>query len=113
MPRYLGFVSFCYRVLLQLYPSEFRRHYGDEMAAVFGQFLRDTYVRGGRRGVAVACARAFGEFFTIALPRHLASDWLVAASLSLVITVGILGSLVGVIMAPHPWVPPHRVILCR
>jgi hypothetical protein len=114
MPRYLGFVSFWYRMLLRLYPADLRTHYGDEMTAVFGQFLRDTHVRAGRRGVALACARAFGEFFTVALPRHLTSDWLIAASLSLVLTIGILGSLVGVMMAHHPIGVSHTgVILCR
>ncbi len=114
MPRYIESVSFCYRVLLRLYPMELRGRYGDEMTAVFGQSLRDAYVRSGRRGAALACARAFGEFFTVALPRHLTSDWLIAASLSLVITTGILGSLVGVMMARPPvWVSHNRVVLGR
>jgi len=114
MPRYIGLLSFCYRVSLRLYPAELRTHYGDEMTAVFGQFLRDTHGRAGRRGVALACARAFREFFTVALPRHLMSDWLIAASLSLVLTISILGSLVGVMMAHHPiGVSHNRVILCR
>jgi len=42
------------------------------------------------------------------------SDWLIAASLSLVLTISILGSLVGVMMAHHPiGVSHNRVILCR
>ena len=114
MPPYLESLSFCYRMLLRLYPAELRGHYGDEMAAVFAQSLRDAYVRAGRRGAAVACARAFGEFFTVALPRHLTSDWLIAASLSLVITTGMLGSLAGVMTSTHAiCVSHHRVILCR
>jgi len=114
MPRYVEFLSFCYRVLLRLYPTELRTHYGDEMTAAFAQLLHDAYVRTGRRGVALVCARAFGEVFTIALPRHLASDWLIAASLSLVITTGILASLIGVMTAAPPiWVSQNRVVLCR
>ena len=114
MPRYIESLSFCYRLLLRLYPAELRGHYGDEMTAVFGQSLRDAYVRAGRRGATLACARAFGEFFTVALPRHLTSDWLIAVSLSLLITTGILGSLVGVMMARPPiWVSHNQVVLCR
>jgi hypothetical protein len=113
MPRYIQFLSFCYRMLLRLYPTELRSRYGDEMTAVFGQFLRDAYVRSGTRGAAFACARAFGEFFTVALPRHLVSDWLIAASLSLVITTGVLGSLVGVMTATHPICVSHNRVILR
>jgi hypothetical protein len=112
MPRYLEPLSFCYRVVLRLYPVELRTPYSDEMTAVFRQFVQDEYVRAGYRGVALASVRAFGEFFTVALPRHLVSDWFIAASLSFVITSSVLGSLVGIMTANHPIV--HRVIqTCR
>src|SRR5580700_6719387 len=112
MPRYLEYLPLCYRILLGLYPAELRAPYGDEMSAVFRQFIRDEYVRAGLRGVALASGRAFGEFFTVALPRHLVSDWFIAASLSFVITSSVLGSLVGIMTANHPIV--HRVIqTCR
>ncbi len=114
MPRYLDFLSFCYRKLLRLHPVDLRTRYGDEMAAAFGQFLRDEYARASARGATSACVRAFGEFVTVALPRHLTSDWLIAASLSLVITTGVLGSLVGVMTARHVvGVSHNRVVLCR
>jgi hypothetical protein len=121
MPRYLDFATVCYGMLVRLFPAEFRTAYGDEMMAVFGQFVRDEYVRAGWRGAALACAHSFGEFFTVALPRHLVSEWLIAASLSLVITSGVLGSLVGVMTANHPIVHglnqhgvKHRVArVCR
>ena len=99
MPPSFEFLSFCYRMLLRLYPSELRTPYGDEMTEVFAQFIRDEYTCTGWRGVALACVRAFGEFFIVALPRHLASDWVIAASLSLVITSSVLGSLVGIMTA--------------
>jgi putative ABC transport system permease protein len=38
-----------YRVALRLLPSEIREHHGEQMAAVFAQFLRDARRRGGRR----------------------------------------------------------------
>jgi len=114
MPRYLDFLSFCYRRLLRLYPAELRTHYGDEMVSTFGQLLRDANARAGSRGATLVCARAFGEFFTVALPRHLVSDWLIAASLSLLITTGVLGSLVGVMTSTHAiCVSHHRVIPSR
>jgi hypothetical protein len=102
MPRYLRYLLLGYSLLLRLYPAELRRPYGSEMTSAFHQFIRDEYSRAGNTGVALAAARAFGEFFTIAVPRHLVSDWLIAASLSLLITSGILGSLVGVMTAQHP-----------
>ncbi len=80
MPRHLGFLSFCCRMLLRLYPAELRTPYGDEMTAVFGQLVRDEYMHAGSRGVARASAHAFGEFFTVTLPRHLVSEWLMTAN---------------------------------
>jgi hypothetical protein len=112
MPRYFEYLAFCYRMILRLYPAELRTHYGDEMTAVFQQVIRYEYGRAGTRGVARASAHAFGEFFTVALPRHLVSEWVIAASLSLVITSGVLGSLVGLMTANHPIV--HGVMrACR
>jgi hypothetical protein len=112
MPRYLEYLSFWYRVLLYLYPTDLRALYGDELTAVFREFIYDEYVRAGSRGVALGSARALGEFFTVALPRHLVSDWFIAASLSLVITSGVLGSLVRIMTANNPIV--HGVIeACR
>ncbi len=112
MPRYIEYLALCYRMFLRLYPAELRMHYGDEMAAVFQQFIRDEYGRAGARGVARASAHAFGEFFIVALPRHLVSEWVIAASLSLVITSIVLGTLVGIMTANHPIV--HGVMrTCR
>jgi hypothetical protein len=115
MPRYFEYLSFCYRVILRFYPAQLRSPYGDDMTAAFQQLLRDEHNRSGARGVARVSLRAFGEFFTVAVPRHLVSDWLIAASLSLVITTSILGSLVGVMMARPPLmhVVHHGVIQCR
>ncbi|HWF07053.1 MAG TPA: hypothetical protein VG297_01250 [Bryobacteraceae bacterium] len=99
MPRFLKYLADCYRLSLRLYPGGLRASYGDEMASDFEQLIHDEYARRGARGVARASLRAFREFFTVALPRHLVSDWLIAASLSVVITSGILGSLVGIMTA--------------
>jgi hypothetical protein len=102
LEQHLEQIAACYRGLLWLYPAELRNAYGDEMAAAFQQLLCDEYCRCGTRGVALASMHAFGELFTVALPRHLMSDWLIAASLSLVITLSVLGSLVGIMTAPSP-----------
>jgi hypothetical protein len=99
MPRYLKHLAACYRLTLRLYPRGLRTSYGDEMAADFEQLIHDEYARRGARGVARTSLHAFREFFTVALPRHLVSEWLIAASLSVVITSGILGSLVGIMTA--------------
>jgi hypothetical protein len=99
MPRALGCLSFFYGVLLRLFPADLRTVYGGEMANIFSHLVHDEYRRRGAVGVACVSARAFGEFFTVALPRHLASDWLISASLSLIITSSVLGLLVGVMMS--------------
>jgi hypothetical protein len=112
MLRYFDCLTFCYRVIVRLYPAELRTAYGEEMTATFQQVIRDEYDRAGFRGLARASALAFGEFFTVALPGHLVSDWLIAASLSLVITPGLLGALVGIMTANLPVV--HGLIqACR
>lgn len=42
-----------YRVLLKVYPVEFRREYGPQMEQAFGDLYREAYERGRRRGIAV------------------------------------------------------------
>jgi hypothetical protein len=87
--------------LLRLYPAKLRHAYGQEMSDVFTRVLEAEWSRRGLRGVAAAGFRAVVEFFFVAVPVHLVSDWLIVGSLSLAITCGILGSLVAAIMA-HP-----------
>lgn len=112
MPRALACLSFCYGILLRLFPADLRHTWGREMLRIFEELLHDEYSRHGARGVACVSARAFGEFFTVALPRHLVSDWLISASLSLVITSGVLGLLVGIMMR-RVIVLDHVVRACR
>jgi hypothetical protein len=101
MPKTLQYLSVCYRALLWLYPSDLRDAYGKEMANVFEQLLWKEWTRRGARGVASAGCRAIGELFTVAIPRQLVSDRMIAAGLSLVITSGILALLVGMMMWPR------------
>ncbi len=88
-----------YRLLLWLYPADLRREYGDEMTAVFTELLSTETTTRGR--AALTC-RAVSEVFTIALPGHLASEAVIAAGLSLVITSTVLGSLVKIMMYMRP-----------
>jgi hypothetical protein len=98
MPKSLLYVLACYRNLLWLYPPDLRREYGSEMVEVFSQILLVEWTRRGKRGVATAGCRALGEVFTVAIPGHLSSDWLIVACISLMINSGVLGLLVGVMM---------------
>jgi hypothetical protein len=93
----------CYRALLRVYPPDLRHAYGSDMADVFDQLLSAEWSRRGMRGVAAAGWRAIGEVFTIAIPSWLASDWMIAAGLSLLITSGVLASLVRVMLSRGCW----------
>jgi hypothetical protein len=99
MPKTLQYVLSCYRALLWLYPPDLRQAYGNDMADVFKQLLWAEWTSRGMRGVASAGRRAIGEVFTIAIPGQFVSDWMIAAGLSLVVTSGVLASLVGVMMS--------------
>jgi hypothetical protein len=99
MPRTLEYVLSCYRVLLWLYPPDLRHAYGNDMAEVFKQLLWAEWRSRGMRGVAGAGRRAISEVFTIAIPGLIVSDWMITTGLSLVITSGVLASLVGVMMS--------------
>jgi hypothetical protein len=99
MPLWLRYLAACYRASLRLYPADLRRAYGDEMSDVFNQVLQAEWNRRGTRGVTAAGFRAAVEFFRVAVPAHLVSDWMIAGSLSLAVTSGILASLVAMIMA--------------
>jgi hypothetical protein len=100
MPPWLPYFAAGYRALLRLYPAKLRLAYGNEMADVFNQVLQTEWRRRGMRGVIAAAFDALTEFFLVAVPGHLSSDWMIVGSLSLAITCGILGSLVAVMMSP-------------
>ena len=99
MPKTLQYVLGCYRALLWLYPPDLRHAYGNDMADVFNQLLWAEWRSRGMRGVAAAGCCAIGEVFTIAIPGQLVSDWMITTGLSIVITSGVLASLVGVMMS--------------
>src|ERR1017187_436713 len=101
MSKILQHLSDCYRAMLWLYPSDLREAYGKDMANVFEQLLRTEWMRRGTRGVAATSCRAMGELFTVAVPGHMRSDWIIAAGLSLVINAGILALLLAIMMWPR------------
>jgi hypothetical protein len=101
MPKIIRYLPVIYRALLWLYPDELRHAYGDDMASVFEQLLLTEWTNRGARGVVAIGLRATGELFTVAIPGQLMSDWMISACLSLVITSGILGLLVGIMMWPR------------
>jgi hypothetical protein len=58
-----------YRALLRLYPATFRDDYGEEMARLFGEQLRDARAARGRHAVAGLWTRAIADVLETA-PRH-------------------------------------------
>lgn len=101
-------LSRCYRATLWLYPAQLRRAYGRDMADAFERGLDAEWKRRGQRGILRAGLRAAGEFFTVALPGHLMSDWLITAGLAIVINSGILGLLVGIMTSQSIFIRPHH-----
>lgn len=93
-------LSRCYRTLLWLYPADLRRAYGRDMADCFERALDLEWKRRGRWGVARAGLHAASEVLTVAIPGHLANEWLITGGLSLVINSGILALLVGIMTNP-------------
>lgn len=88
-----------YRRLLRLYPAAFRGRFGDEMAQLFGDQLRDARAAGAPAGVARMWLRTLGDLALTAASEHARRDRTVAHSLTaapsvasrLLGIVGILG----------------------
>jgi hypothetical protein len=80
----------CYRASLWLYPLELRRSYGGEMIAAFAQMLAAESAAHGLRGIAASGCRAITEIFTVAIPGHIHSDWVITAILLLGTNLGVL-----------------------
>lgn len=60
-----------YRTLLRLYPATFRDEYGQEMARLFGEQLRDARAARGPMAVAGLWARAIADVLETAPGHHL------------------------------------------
>jgi hypothetical protein len=59
-----------YRLLLRLYPEKFKRQFGDEMAFVFSESLRDAYEQHGGKGVLGLWCWTFLDLVTSLLTEH-------------------------------------------
>lgn len=66
--------SRAYRVLLRLYPDVFRRDYGDEMARLFDEQLRDARAMHGRKAIADLWARVLVDVLATAPRQHLSQE---------------------------------------
>jgi len=82
-----------YKVLLLAYPSDFRLRFGSEMVTVFSDLICDEWEQNGLRGVARTWWSALGEVFSAAVPLHLQSPIVVAASLALFSSVALFAAI--------------------
>lgn len=71
-----------YAALLRLYPAQFRARYGDEMAVLFSDQVRDAQTAGVGGGVAMFWIRAALDIGSSALGEHLRRDQVMAQSLA-------------------------------
>lgn len=63
-----------YRALLRVYPARFRDDYGEEMARLFGEQVRDARAGGGRTAVAGLWARTIADVLETAPGHHLRKE---------------------------------------
>jgi hypothetical protein len=71
-----------YRGLLKLYPSEFRRRFGDDMVQLFDDELRDAHTGSAAGGTTGAWLRVLGDVAMTASTEHLRRNRTVAHSLA-------------------------------
>ncbi|HWE53449.1 MAG TPA: hypothetical protein VG273_26890 [Bryobacteraceae bacterium] len=70
------------------------------MEEVFEQLLFADWKRRGVRGIAATGGRAFYELLAVAIPERIFNERIIAPGLSVVISTGVLLSLVAVMMHP-------------
>lgn len=66
--------SRAYRALLRLYPETFQRDYGDEMARLFDEQLRDARAASDRREVAGLWVRVIADVLATVPRQHLSRE---------------------------------------
>ena len=72
-----------YKMLLFLYPGDFRLRFGGEMVTAFSDLLRGEWECNGLPGAARVWRSALGEVFCVAVPLHLQSPIVITTSLAL------------------------------
>jgi hypothetical protein len=80
-------------MLLFAYPSDFRLRFGSEMVTTFSDLICDEWAQNGLPGVARTWWSALGEVFSAAVPLHLQSPIVVAASLGLLSSVALFAAI--------------------
>jgi hypothetical protein len=71
-----------YKMLLFMYPGDFRLRFGSEMVTTFSDLICGEWEYHGLPGVARVWRFALGEVFSVAVPLHLQNSIVVAISLS-------------------------------
>lgn len=71
-----------YKMLLLLYPGDFRVRFAGEMVATFSDLICGEWECNGLPGVARVWRCALGEVFSLALPLQLQNSMVIAISLS-------------------------------
>lgn len=108
-----------YRALLRLYPAQFRARYGDEMAILYRDLMRDARRRGGPGTALATWLRAVGDTLGSSVSERLSGDPPVGKSLGpepprfgrILAALGIVGGLVLVaafvpsLAWPEGWFP--------
>lgn len=72
-----------YKMLLFLYPGDFRLRFGSEMMTTFSDLIRGEWECNGLPGAARVWRSALGEVFSVAVPLQLQSPMVITISLAL------------------------------
>jgi hypothetical protein len=72
-----------YKMLLFMYPGDFRLRFGSEMVTTFSDLICGEWEHHGLPGVARVWRSALGEVFSVAVPLQLQNSIVVAISLSI------------------------------
>jgi hypothetical protein len=78
-----------YKMLLFAYPSDFRLRFGNEMLTTFSDLMCGEWEHSGLSGIARVWRSAVGEVFSVAVPLQLRSPIVIAASLSLLLSIAL------------------------
>jgi len=71
-----------YKMLLFMYPGDFRLRFGSEMVTTFSDLICGEWECNGLPGVARVWQYALGEVFSVAVPLQLQNSIVIAISLS-------------------------------
>jgi hypothetical protein len=83
-----------YKMLLFAYPSDFRLRFENEMVTTFSDLICGEWKHNGLPGVARVWRSAVGEVFSVAVPLQLRSPIVIAASVSVVLSIALFMAVV-------------------